>query len=636
MPENPLTQKIIGTTNRALEINLSDRSIRHFSIDWEDRRKYLGGKGLGLKYLFDRMIPGADPFGEENILAFMMGVLLGSGGPSTGRFAAITKSPLTGIIASSSCGGPFGMAFKTAGYDALLITGKAERPVYLEIRAGQVEIKDADHLWGLDTEQTQQELGLERLDGALVIGPAGEHRVLYANIASGHRFLGRGGLGAVMGSKNLKAVAARGGTYKIVPFDPDGFQKVKKKANKDIRNNFFTDRQYRNFGTNSNVRYCNQAGILPVRNYTSGSDPRAENISGQSFRERYDIKPAGCKPCTISCGHKGLFENGIYSVPEYETVGLFGSNLEIFDPEEITAWNDQCGRLGMDTISCASTIAYWIEAGNKGYIQTDLKFGSARGVSDLLEDIAYRRGAGDELANGSRWLSKKYGGEEFAMQVKGLEMAAYDPRGSWGQGLAYAVANRGGCHLSATLFPLENFFGFLNPYSIRAKPEFVKFFEDLYAAINSLHTCLFTTFAYVLEDPLVKLVPKPLLAFVMQYFPKIAVRMMNIGAYPRLLETAVGIKLTQGELLKVGERIHVLERYMNTREGVTRLDDTLPGRFLHEARGDDPEGRVVPLEAMLDKYYRLRGFDRNGIPTSQTLKKLGISVQNDITPKEIG
>ena len=575
MPGNSLAQEIVGTTNKALEINLSDRSIRYFNIAWEDRRKYLGGKGLGLKYLFDRMIPGTDPFGEENILAIMMGVLMGSGGPSTGRFAAITKSPLTGIIASSSCGGPFGLAFKTAGYDALLITGKAEKPVYLEIGVSQVEIRDADHLWGLDTEQTQQALALERQDGALAIGPAGEHRVLYANIASGHRFLGRGGLGAVMGSKNLKAVAARGGTYKIVPCDPDGFQAVRKKANKDIRNNFFTTQQYRNFGTNSNVRYCNQAGILPVRNYTSGSDPRAENISGQSFRERYDIKPAGCKPCTISCGHKGLFADGIYPVPEYETVGLFGPNLEIFDPEEITAWNDLCGRLGMDTISCASTIAYWMEAGEKGYIQTDLKFGSPSGISGLLEDIACRRGAGDELANGSRWLSRKYGGEAFAIQVKGLEMAAYDPRGSWGQGLAYAVANRGGCHLSATLFPLENFFGFLNPHSIRAKPEFVKFFEDLYAAINSLHTCLFTTFAYVLEAPVVKLVPKPLLAFVMQYFPKLAVRMMNIGTYTRLLEAAAGIKLTQGELLKVGGKNPCLGT-------------------LHEyARGNNPVGRYA-------------------------------------------
>ena len=619
--------QIIGTNNKGLEINLTDRTVQRFEITYEDRRKYLGGKGLGLKYLYERMRPGVDPLSGENILAIMMGALMGSGGPNSGRFAAVTKSPLTGIIASSSCGGPFGMAFKSAGYDCLLITGKADMPVYLQIDALNVEIKEAKCLWGLDTEKTQEAFGLHRQDGALVIGPAGEHLVLYANIASGHRFLGRGGLGAVMGSKNLKAVVARGGTFKIAPHNPEGFQKIKKKANKDILNNFFTAQQYRNFGTNTNVRYCNQARILPVRNYTRGSDSRAENISGQSFRERYDIKPQACNPCTILCGHKGFFKDGIYQVPEYETVGLFGANLEIFDPEKITVWNGLCGRLGMDTISCASSIAFWMEAGEKGLIQTDLKFGLADGVSELLEDIAFRRDAGDEIANGSRWLSQKFGGEEYAMQVKGLEMAAYDPRGSWGQGLAYAVANRGGCHLSATLFPLEIFFGFLDPHSIRAKPEFVKFFEDLYAAINSLHSCLFTAFAYVLEAPIVKLVPKPLLAFTMQYMPQIATRLMDFGVYTRLLETAVGIKLTQREFLQVGERVHVLERYMNTREGITRLDDQLPARFLHEVRTDDPKGLVVPLEVMLDKYYKLRGFDGNGIPTAETLEELEIQIK---------
>ena len=435
-----------------------------------------------------------------------------------------------------------------------------------------------------------------------------------------------------MGSKNLKAVVARGGTYKITPYDTEGFQKIKKKANKDILNNFFTAQQYRNFGTNANVRYCNQAGILPVRNYTRGSDPRAENFSGQAFREQYGIKPEACKPCTILCGHKGFFEDGIHQVPEYETVGLFGANLEIFNPEKITVWNGLCGRLGMDTISCASSIAFWMEAGEKGLIQTDLKFGLADGISEVLGDIAFRRGAGDEIANGSRWLSKKYGGEDFAMQVKGLEMAAYDPRGSWGQGLAYAVANRGGCHLSATLFPLENFIRFLNPHSIRAKPEFVKFFEDLYAGINSLHTCLFTVFAYVLEAPIVKLVPKPLLAYTMQYFPQIAIRLMNIGVYTRLLETTAGIKLSQREFLKVGERVHVLERYMNTREGITRLDDKLPERFLHEVREDDLDGLVVPLEVMLDKYYKLRGFDENGVPTAERLGELGIINKSEELP----
>jgi len=624
----------IGTNNIGLEVNLTDHTVRRFDITNEDRRAYLGGKGLGLKYLFERMRPGIDPLGEDNILAIMMGVLMGSGGPSTGRFAAITKSPLTGIMASSSCGGPFGMAFKTAGYDCLLITGKADRPVFLEIDATNVTIKDAGYLWGLDTEQTQESLGLPARDGALVIGPAGEHLVLYANIASGHRFLGRCGLGAVMGSKNLKAVVARGGSWRIVPSDPDGFKKIREKANRDLHNNFFTAKEYKSFGTNANVRYCNRAGILPVRNYTSGSDPRAENISGQLFHEQYDIKPSACKPCLIACGHKGFFEEGVYQVPEYETVGLFGANLGNFNPEEITAWNELCGRLGLDTISCASSIAFWIEAGEKGLIQTNIRFGSGNGISKLVEDIAFRRGAGDDIANGSRWLSNKYGGEEFAMHVKGLEMPAYDPRGSWGQGLAYAVANRGACHLSATLFPLENFFGFLDPCSARAKPEFVKFFEDLYAVINSLDTCLFTAYAYILEAMLVKSMPKPLLAFTMQYLPGLAVRLIDLKVYIKLLETAAGIKLSRHEFLRIGERVHVLERYMNITEGISRLDDRLPEWFVREARKDDPEGHVVPLKKMLDPYYSLRGYDLNGIPTPETLEKLGIPVKVSVVEKQ--
>lgn len=614
----------VGTTNQGLEIDLTTRMVNPFTISPEDRRMYLGGKGLGLKLLFDRMCPGVDPLGEENILALMMGTLMGSGGPSSARFAAVSKSPLTGIMVSSSCGGPFGMACKTAGYECLLIRGRADAPLLLEIDANGVQFKDASDLWGSDTEQAQAACALDRQDGALVIGPAGENQVLYANIVSGHRYLGRGGLGAVMGSKNLKAVVARGGSVKILPADPKGFKKVCQQANRMINENPFTGEQYRGFGTNSNVRYCNEAGIIPVRNFRSGSDVRAELVSGQTFKERFDIKPDPCRPCTIACGHRGYYSDGVHHIPEYETVGLFGPNLEIFDPEKITEWNDLCGRMGMDTISCASTLAYVMEAGERGLMQTGLKFGSPEGVSEAIIDTALRRGAGDEIANGSRWLSKKYGGMDFAMQVKGMELAAYDPRGAWGQGLAFAVANRGGCHLSATIFPLEAFFKFLKPTSIRGKPEFTWFFESLYAAVNSIDTCLFTTFAYVLQAPIVRLTPKPLLSLIMQYFPNLAIFLMDYSVFSKLVETSIGMKLNQRQLLRIGERVHVLERYMNTREGISRLDDTLPERLLAEGRTDDPQQQTVPLEQMLEKYYRIRGYDENGIPTPQALKRLGI------------
>jgi len=619
-------KEIIGTGNRVLDIDLSRRSADTFLITETDRRLFLGGKGMGLKYLYERLPPGIDPLGDENILAFMMGVLMGTGAPCSGRFAALTKSPLTGILLSSSCGGPFGMALKTAGYDGLLVSGKSGTPMYLEIDSNGAEFRDASELWGKDTRETQNRLNLTRHDGALAIGPAGENRVLFANIAAGHRFLGRGGMGAVMGSKNLKAVVARGNAFKIVPKDPGAFKRISRKATRFINANPFTADSYRNYGTSANVDYSNKGGILPIDNFRRGQSELAAGVTGESMRRKYNTRPSTCQPCTILCGHKGTYADGsVHQIPEYETIGLLGTNLGIYDPDRITEWNEICGRMGMDTISAGGTLAWLMEAGEKGLLPTDLKFGSPRGIGPALEDIAHRRGIGDELADGSRRMAQKYGGGEFAIQVKGLEMAAYDPRGSWGQGLAYAVANRGGCHLSATIFPLEVVFGFLNPCTTRAKARFVIFFERLYAAVNSLHTCLFTAFAYVLEPPLVKFTPKPVLGFLMQYLPAVAINLMDFRIFSRLYASVTGIGLSQWELLKIGDRIHVLERWMNTREGISRRDDTLPLRFLREGRDCDPAGRTVPIEKMVSAYYRLRGYDDNGIPTPDKLQKLGIA-----------
>ena len=618
-------KEIMGTSNRILEIHLATKEVREFKATDTERKMYLGGKGLGLKYLCERLTPGMDPLDADNILAFMMGVLMGTGAPCSGRFAAITKSPLTGIMVASSCGGPFGMAYKTAGYDGLLITGKSDTPIYLRIDADGVSCEDATHLWGKDTQETQELLGLEKKDGALVIGPAGEHQVLYANIASGHRFLGRGGMGAVMGAKNLKAIAAFGKTHKIVPLNPEAFKKACKKAARYINNNKFTSEVYRNFGTNANVTYCNKGGILPVRNFRDGCHEDAEAVSGETMQKKYDTVPSTCKPCSILCGHKGTYADGEHQIPEYETVGMLGTNIGIFDPDLITEWNDICSRMGMDTITAGATLAYVMEAGEKELIQTDLKFGDPDGVSDILRDIALRQGQGDEFANGTRRLSRKYGGEEFAIHVKGLEMAAYDPRGSWGHGLAYAVANRGACHLSATLMVLEVFFGFLHPHTPRAKAQFVCFLESLYAAVNSLHTCLFTSFAYMLEPPAAKHTPKPLLGAMMQYLPFLAIKLMDVRVFSDLFSAVTGIRMSQGEMLEAGDRIHTLERYMNTREGISRKDDTLPARFLEEGRECDPEKRTVPIDQMLDKYYKLRGYDANGIPTPERLEKLGLA-----------
>jgi len=633
---NPLTRQgsgiktekmktITGITNRILEVNLTERSVTQITATEEDIRMYLGGKGLGLKMLFDRMKPGVDPLGEDNCLAFMMGVLMGTGAPCSGRFAALTKSPLTGIMVASSCGGPFGMAFKTAGWDGLLVTGKSSRPVYLDVTAQGVEFKSAGDLWGKDIPDVQTALD-NKQSKSLIIGPAGENLVRFANLGSGHRFLGRGGIGAVMGAKNLKAIVATGGAFRIKPKESEKFKKVLKTGTRYLDENPLSGTNYRNFGTASNVKPCNEAGLLPVNNFRDGRHEKAERVFGETMAREHETTHHTCKPCTIRCGHKGLFGGEVQSAPEYETIGLLGTSLGIFDLEQIARWNRICGRLGMDTISAGGTLAWVMEATENGFIDTDLKFGSPDGIEQALEDIVYGRNLGREMAMGSRYLSEKYGGEEFALQIKGLEMAAYDPRGSFGQGLSYAVANRGGCHLSAYLVAQEIYLDLLKPDSTFGKARWVKFFEDLGCCINSLQTCTFTMFGFLLEPPLSKFTPKPLLAAMMQYMPPLAIQLIDISLYLKLWNTITGIHLSRSEFLQAGERIHVLERLMNTREGVDEADDTLPSRLLTQGRNSDPDQRVVPLEKMKTAYYRIRGYDEKGIPSKELLEKLKIAL----------
>jgi aldehyde:ferredoxin oxidoreductase len=627
---------VTGSNNRIIEINLSAGSHQIIDISEEDRRLYLGGKGLGLKLLAQKLAPDTDPLGAGNYLAFMMGVFMGTGAPCSGRFTALTKSPLTGIMTTCSCGGPFGMALKTAGYDGLLITGESDQPVYLAIDARSVSFHPADKLWGLDTQRTQEALGSVKKKGMLVIGPAGESQVLFANAASGHRFLGRGGIGAVMGSKNLKAVVAMGGAVKIVPKHPATFDKLKKRANNYINRNTITGKAYRSYGTASHVSWCNSSGILPVRNFRDGFHKKAKTVSGEAMIARYDARYKTCSPCTILCGHAGTRKDGSKQmIPEYETVGLLGTNLGIFDPDRLSVFNDQCNRLGMDTISAGSVLAWVMEAGERGIVTTDLKFGQPEGIAEALEDIAYRQGFGDEMAKGTRHLGRTYRGEDFAMQVKGLELPAYDPRGCFGQGLAYAVANRGGCHLSAATFALESALGLLNPYTTKAKAHFVTFFEDLYAAVNSLVTCQFSTYAYVLEPWLVKYTPKVLLRQVMTYLPHISCDLMDVRLFSQLYSSITGIRLSQRKLLEAGARIHTLERLLNNREGISRKDDTLPARFLSEGRTCDPKRRRVPLTSMLEAYYRLRGYSVSGVPTVEKLHQLRIGAPKGFSPLNV-
>ncbi|MBN2011707.1 aldehyde ferredoxin oxidoreductase family protein [candidate division KSB1 bacterium] len=620
-------KSIPGCSNNVLDVNLSDLTFSIIKIDPADRQRYLGAKGLALKLLYDRMQPGIDPLSPDNILALMMGPYLGTGAPCSGRFAAVTKSPLTGIFTSSSCGGPFGMSLKTAGYDGLLVRGKASEPIIIRIDDQGVRFESAGELWGKTTSDAQAELNLPKKAAELVIGPAGEHCVWFANVRSGNRYIGRGGVGAVMGSKRVKAIVAQGGVYKIEPADGETFQKIKRRAVNEINRNDFTSNEYRKYGTLANVKFCNENGIMPVQNFQAGSDPRAQYISGEAYAETYKTLPKTCHPCSILCGHKGKRTDGSeLKIPEYESAILLGPNLGVFDRERIVGWNDLCNDMGLDTISTGGTLGWAMEAGERGLLKTDVSFGQPNGISETITALAHRQGIGDDLANGSRWLSKKYGGEAFAMQVKGLELAAYDPRGSWGQGLSYAVANRGGCHLSATSFAIEVFVPYLNRHSTQAKARVVQFFENLYDAVNSLQTCQFTGYAHVTETPIPKYTPLPIMQFAMRLMPALALQFIDIGIYSQYFKAITGIKMTPRQFMRAGARIHNLERYMNTREGISRVDDTLPGRILNEGRSDDPSKRTVPLDKMLDQYYAIRGWDKNGIPTARTLDRLGIKV----------
>lgn len=614
---------IKGTSNKVLKVNVSDRSFSVITVSDQMRKEYLGGKGLGLKLLYDNMKLDADPLGPDNMIAFMPGVLMGTGAPCSGRFAAVTRSPQTGLMASASCGGSFGMALKTAGWDGLLISGASEAPVTVAVHSQGVEFLDATNLWGMDTEKTQESLNGQ---DALVIGPAGENQVNFANIASGHRFLGRGGMGAVLGAKKVKAIVATGKAYKIEPANPRQFEKIKKAANKYLLDSPWTSIANRNYGTLAIVNNARTSGIMPVRNFTDGTSDQAHLLSGESIKEKYDTKHNSCKPCSILCGKKARFDGEMMSVPEYETVGLMGSNLEIYDPVIIAKWNKLCGQLGMDTMSMGGTLAWVMEAGEKGMVKTDLKFGSPDGVAQAIEDTARLKGFGVDMATGSKGLSEKYGGKEFAMHVKGMEISAYDPRGSYGIGLGYAVANRGGCHLSSTIMVQENFMCILSPYTTYAKAYWVSYFENLWNCINSLHTCLFTSYAY-LQEILIPKYSSWLSSLIgMQYFHLFLPILIDFGSvYRKLWNSVTGLNIGRSQFLKAGRRIHLLERHMNAVMGVRRQDDTLPDRLLKEGRKCDPQKRTVPLEKMLNDYYKIRGYDDQGVPKQSVLKKLNIN-----------
>ena len=627
-----------GYMNRAYEIDLSSGRIAELAISARLRELYLGGKGIGTRLLYDHTAPGLDPFSEEMVLIFSTGPVTGSAAPQSNRFVVTTKSPLTGAVANSTCGGSFATALKRAGVDLLLIRGRASHPVYLEVTEAGVAIKDAAELWGKGAVATQA--ALPKRFGKAVIGPAGENRVRYAGIVSGDRIAARTGCGAVMGDKRLKAIVAHG-KRKLPIDDPDAHKVLQRATNKFLRGHPMTGAKLPDLGTANIVATAAGRNVLPVHNFQRGSDLRAPLISGERLADQYLKKRVGCISCPIICGRgvepvaelEGAEGSKVTKGPEYETLGLMGSNIGCFDLEKIFEWNELCDDLGMDTISTGGSIGFAMELTQRGLLRSDLSFDHHDNISALLHDIAHRRGLGDDLAEGVRRLSRKYGGHDFAIHVKGLELPAYDPRGCVGQGLEYATTNRGGCHVQGATMYLEAIGPIsIDPLSPKAKPPLVIMQQNTVAAISSSVYCVFSTYSMVPSiafelDPqglLYKAVTTallhsgPLLSLALRAKTPIPVLWLE-----KFLGHVMGRKVSMGEYLEIGERVFNMERIYNLREGLTFRDDVLPPRMLHESTFPGVEGGV-PLHKMMPDYYRLRGWDREGVPTAKTLRRLAL------------
>jgi len=589
---------MFGWMGKIIKIDISNGKQETIKITNELRRKYLGGRGLGVKLYSDMCSSQIEPLSPENALIFLTGPLTGII-PTAGRYQVISRSPLTNTICDSSSGGVFGNQLKKTGLDGFIITGKAEKPVYLLITDNGIEIKDASHLWGKNTQQTRDALTEKYSVKASVasIGPAGENQVVYAAIMNDKdRAAGRGGMGAIMGSKHLKAVVAIG-SKEIQVAHPDALKELLTKVDRLIDKNPVTGKSLQLLGTSVLVNVINAHGMYPTENFQRGVFNDAEGTSGEKISEVLLQKRSACFKCPIACGRSTKTENKEGEGPEYETVWAFGAQLGINDLTKITEANYLCNELGLDTITTGSTIGCAMELYEKGVFPHELKWGDADILEKLVTDIAYKRGIGAELALGSKKLAEKYGKPELAMQVKGLEIPAYDPRGVQGQALAFATSNRGGCHMRAYMIATEILGSpvFMDRYSINGKPEIVALLQDISAVVDSMILCRFLQLA------------------------------ISISTFTEMVNVVTGLNYSDDELLEVGTRIYNLEREFNSKAGFTRQDDMLPSRFLEE---DLEEGssrnRVVHLDKMLDEYYAVRGWDENGIPMEVTKKKLGI------------
>ena len=566
----------------------------------ELKKEYIGGRGFGIRLLTDMVDPAIEPLGEKNILVYAAGPLTGTGIPLGSRYEVSTIAPLTGTAMSANSGGVFGWKMKKAGFDAVVVTGKSKTPVYLLLDNGKAALRDAAHLWGKTTGQTTDSIQDELNDKSVrvsCIGPAGEKLVLFACIINEKtRAAGRGGVGAVMGSKNLKAIAARG-DLPIKPADEAQLDVVKERVRKKIEENGI-EKALHNFGTAVLVNIINENYVLPTRNFQTAHFPEAEKISGETMAKTILKRPKGCYACIVQCGRVHEFDGETGEGPEYEPDWGFGADCGIDDLKVVARANNICNEYGLDAISTPATIACLMEMAEKGYVKHPVRFGDTGGMLKLVEQIGKREGIGNELAEGSFRFASSYGHPEFSMSSKKQELPAYDPRGIQGYGLATATSVRGGDHVYGYMISPE-ILGApekLDPYVTTGKAAWVRTFQDLTAGIDATGMCLFTSFALDAQD------------------------------YADLLTATTGIKIDPAGLLKVGERIWNLQKLYNIRRGFGRKDDTLPARLLNEPlREGAPAGQVWRGGEMLDEYYAVRGWDKEGTPTPEKRRELGIT-----------
>ena len=633
-----------GYMGKVVLLDLGTRKADNYIWTDRDREKYIGGKAMASKILYDNLTGEESAFDPGNLIVIATGPLTGTGAPSSNRFDISSLSPLTGITASSNCGGNFGHYLKKAGFDALILRGRSETPVWLEIENGKFLFHDADALWGMKVSQTQEALQRD-LDaahggslrcGMVVIGPAGENLVRYASVMSGERAAGRAGMGAVFGSKNLKAITAAGDAIASV-YDKEKAAGHHKRWVASIRSHPLTGGQLPRLGTAGLVSSMQMHGLLSTRNFARGQFEEFEAVSGEALAEELNLGNNGCLSCPIRCSRRVPVDGKKVKGPELETLVLLGGNIENADLESVCRWNCELDELGMDTISAAGTLAWAMEANEKGLWKNGLSFGETDKISQVFDDIAHRRGIGNELAEGSRRLSEKYGGREFAIQSKGMELAAYEPRRAVGQGLGYAVANRGGCHLNGGyLVVLEGLGLDVNGQTPRGKADFCMFMQDLMEAISMSGQCLFTSYgllpAFLVGKPnsaLTRTV-NAVIPFlgpavrVLNKVPEIAFFQLPLLPYTYELRYATGMKMNIGRFIRCGERSYNVERAVNARFGVSAENDKLPKRLTDVPQTPGRPDTKVPLEQMKKTYYRARGWEKNGLPSEKKLRRLGI------------